>query len=45
MSTTKITIEVNRVIGTTAAAIGNAVPHATGRRIADLPVPPAKLLA
>jgi xanthine dehydrogenase YagR molybdenum-binding subunit len=29
----------------TAAAIGNAVYHATGRRVRDLPVTPAKLLA
>jgi xanthine dehydrogenase YagR molybdenum-binding subunit len=29
----------------TAAAIGNAVYHATGRRIRDLPITPAKLLA
>jgi xanthine dehydrogenase YagR molybdenum-binding subunit len=29
----------------TAAAIGNAVCHATGRRIRDLPITPAKLLA
>ncbi|MGH3149409.1 MAG: molybdopterin cofactor-binding domain-containing protein, partial [Streptosporangiaceae bacterium] len=29
----------------TAAAIGNAVFHATGRRIRDLPITPAKLLA
>jgi xanthine dehydrogenase YagR molybdenum-binding subunit len=29
----------------TAAAIGNAVYHATGRRIRDLPMTPAKLLA
>jgi xanthine dehydrogenase YagR molybdenum-binding subunit len=28
----------------TAAAIGNAVWHATGRRIRDLPITPAKLL-
>ena len=28
----------------TAAAIGNAVYHATGRRIRDLPITPAKLL-
>lgn len=28
----------------TAAAIGNAVWHATGRRVRDLPVAPAKLL-
>jgi xanthine dehydrogenase YagR molybdenum-binding subunit len=28
----------------TAAAIGNAVYHATGRRVRDLPVTPAKLL-
>lgn len=28
----------------TAAAIGNAVHHATGRRIRDLPITPAKLL-
>jgi xanthine dehydrogenase YagR molybdenum-binding subunit len=29
----------------TAAAIGNAVYHATGRRIRDLPITPAKLLS
>jgi xanthine dehydrogenase YagR molybdenum-binding subunit len=29
----------------TAAAIGNAVYHATGRRVRDLPITPAKLLA
>ena len=29
----------------TAAAIGNAVWHATGRRIRDLPITPAKLLS
>ncbi|HTU73033.1 MAG TPA: xanthine dehydrogenase family protein molybdopterin-binding subunit [Trebonia sp.] len=29
----------------TAAAIGNAVYHATGRRIRDLPITPARLLA
>ena len=29
----------------TAAAIGNAIYHATGRRIRDLPITPAKLLA
>jgi xanthine dehydrogenase YagR molybdenum-binding subunit len=29
----------------TAAAIGNAVYHATGRRVRDLPVTPAKLLS
>jgi xanthine dehydrogenase YagR molybdenum-binding subunit len=29
----------------TAAAIGNAVCHATGRRVRDLPITPAKLLA
>jgi xanthine dehydrogenase YagR molybdenum-binding subunit len=29
----------------TAAAIGNAVWHATGRRVRDLPITPAKLLA
>jgi xanthine dehydrogenase YagR molybdenum-binding subunit len=28
----------------TAAAIGNAVHHATGRRVRDLPITPAKLL-
>jgi aerobic-type carbon monoxide dehydrogenase small subunit (CoxS/CutS family) len=28
----------------TAAAIGNAVYHATGRRVRDLPITPAKLL-
>lgn len=28
----------------TGAAIGNAVYHATGRRIRDLPITPAKLL-
>ena len=28
----------------TAAAIGNAVHHATGRRIRDLPITPAELL-
>jgi xanthine dehydrogenase YagR molybdenum-binding subunit len=28
----------------TAAAIGNAIHHATGRRIRDLPITPAKLL-
>jgi xanthine dehydrogenase YagR molybdenum-binding subunit len=31
------------IVGT-AAAIGNAVYHATGRRIRDLPITPAKLL-
>ena len=29
----------------TAAAIGNAVYHATGRRVRDLPITPAKLLS
>ena len=29
----------------TAAAIGNAVYRATGRRIRDLPITPAKLLS
>jgi len=29
----------------TAAAIGNAVCHATGRRVRDLPITPAKLLS
>lgn len=29
----------------TAAAVGNAVYHATGRRIRDLPITPPKLLA
>jgi xanthine dehydrogenase YagR molybdenum-binding subunit len=29
----------------TAATIGNAVYHATGRRVRDLPVTPAKLLS
>ncbi|HUN32736.1 MAG TPA: 2Fe-2S iron-sulfur cluster-binding protein [Trebonia sp.] len=28
----------------TAAAIGNAIYHATGRRVRDLPITPAKLL-
>ena len=28
----------------TAAAIGNAIYHSTGRRIRDLPITPAKLL-
>jgi len=28
----------------TAAAIGNAVYHATGRRVRDLPITPAKML-
>jgi xanthine dehydrogenase YagR molybdenum-binding subunit len=32
------------IVGT-AAAIGNAVYHATGRRIRDLPITPAKLLS
>ncbi|NRQ36650.1 xanthine dehydrogenase family protein molybdopterin-binding subunit [Nonomuraea sp. NN258] len=32
------------IVGT-AAAIGNAVHHATGRRIRDLPITPAKVLA
>ncbi|WP_188193180.1 xanthine dehydrogenase family protein molybdopterin-binding subunit [Nonomuraea sp. SYSU D8015] len=32
------------IVGT-AAAIGNAVHHATGRRIRDLPITPAKILA
>src|SRR5215467_11359943 len=31
------------IVGT-AAAIGNAVYHATGQRIRDLPITPAKLL-
>jgi xanthine dehydrogenase YagR molybdenum-binding subunit len=31
------------IVGT-AAAIANAVHHATGRRIRDLPITPAKLL-
>jgi xanthine dehydrogenase YagR molybdenum-binding subunit len=29
----------------TAAAIGNAVWHATGRRVRDLPITPARLLS
>ena len=29
----------------TAAAIGNAVFHTTGRRVRDLPITPAKLLS
>jgi xanthine dehydrogenase YagR molybdenum-binding subunit len=29
----------------TAAAIANAVHHATGRRIRDLPINPAKLVS
>jgi xanthine dehydrogenase YagR molybdenum-binding subunit len=32
------------IVGT-AAAIGNAVYHATGRRVRDLPITPARLLA
>jgi len=32
------------IVGT-AAAVGNAVYHATGRRIRDLPITPAKLLS
>ncbi|GGS62618.1 xanthine dehydrogenase family protein molybdopterin-binding subunit [Nonomuraea spiralis] len=32
------------IVGT-AAAIGNAVHHATGRRVRDLPITPAKILA
>ena len=31
------------IVGT-AAAVANAVYHATGRRIRDLPITPAKLL-
>jgi xanthine dehydrogenase YagR molybdenum-binding subunit len=33
------------VVRIAAAAIGNAIYHATGRRIRDLPITPAKLLA
>ena len=32
------------IVGT-AAAIANAVHHATGRRVRDLPITPAKLLS
>jgi xanthine dehydrogenase YagR molybdenum-binding subunit len=32
------------IVGT-AAAIANAVHHATGRRVRDLPITPARLLS
>lgn len=45
-----ITVRVNEVtyrvaVDPRTAAIGKAVYHATGRRVRDLPITPAKLLA